>query len=93
MLAAGLDGVRRELPVAPASDENLFRPNPARRNTPDYLPRSLEAALAALEKDTVIQEALGAHICERFVAARRIDIKNYGQAVSPWELQRDLSRH
>ncbi|MEP7358950.1 MAG: glutamine synthetase, partial [Anaerolineales bacterium] len=87
MLAAGLDGIRRQLPVPPASDENLFRPNPARLNTPDYLPRSLEAALRALEQDQVIQAALGGHICERLIAARQMEIKSYSRAVSPAELQ------
>jgi glutamine synthetase len=93
MLSAGLDGIRRQLPARPASDENLSRPNPARTNTPDYLPRSLDAALTALDKDQVVQETLGAHIYERLVAAQRIDIRNYGKAVSPWELERNLLQH
>ena len=93
MLAAGLDGIRRRLTAPPASDENLARPNPAPTTAPGYLPRSLEAALNALEKDVVIQEALGAHIYERFVTAKRIDISNYTQTVSPWELEQHSLKH
>jgi glutamine synthetase len=93
MLAAGLDGIRRRLTAPPASDENLARPNPAATTAPHYLPRSLEAALNALEKDVAIQEALGAHIYERFVTAKRIDISNYSQTVSPWELEQHSLKH
>jgi glutamine synthetase len=92
MLAAGLDGIRRKLPAPPASDENLLRPTPARGH-PDYLPRSLEAALRALEQDVVVQEALGAHIYERLVAAQRMEIDQYTQTVTDWEVGRNLSEY
>jgi glutamine synthetase len=87
MLAAGLDGLRRRLPAPPVSDENLFRRAPARPPERDALPGSLEAALAALEADPVIREALGEPLYQRFVAARRLDVAQYRQAVSSGEVR------
>ncbi len=57
------------------------------------LPRSLDAALAALEADSVIREALGEPLYQRFVAARRLDLEQYAQTVSTAELRRHAASH
>ena len=73
MLAAGLDGVRRQLEVPNASDENLFPTATLEtRDEPDLLPLSLGQALDELEKDPVIRAALGPQIYETFIMANRI---------------------
>ncbi len=60
MLAAGLDGIRRQLPVPDASEENLYlldhQPGPKLPMLPD----ALDAALDELERDQVVRDALGA---------------------------------
>lgn len=90
MLAAGLDGLRRELPVPEASEENLYLLD--RLPTPRLamLPASLEEALEELEKDQVVCEALGPHVLERFVSAKRQEWDDYRMEVTPWELNRYL---
>lgn len=90
MLAAGLDGIRRGLNVPEATDENLYLVEPARRATLAVLPGSLEKALEELEKDTVIREALGNHVYERFVSAKRLEWEDYQLEVTPWELNKYL---
>jgi glutamine synthetase len=91
MLAAGLDGIRRQLPVPPASDENLFSPvRPEGREEPDLLPVSLGQALEELEKDTVIRAALGPQIFETFLLAKRLEWEDYRLDVTPWELAKYL---
>src|SRR5439155_22125034 len=77
MLAAGLDGIRRELPVSEATDENLYLVEPQRRAALRILPGSLEEALEELDGDEVIGEALGAHVFERFVSAKRLEWVEY----------------
>jgi len=91
MLAAGLDGIRRELPVPESSEENLYLMPAAERGTPaNTLPGSLAEAVAELEADPVIKEALGAHLCDRFISAKRLEWEDYRLEVTPWELEKYL---
>ena len=43
----------------------------------DELPRDLHEALEYLEKDDVIKAALGEHITERFIEAKREEVLRY----------------
>ncbi|MGH2447921.1 MAG: glutamine synthetase family protein [Chloroflexota bacterium] len=92
MLAAGLDGIRRNIPLPPAVEENLYHFDEERRRESGIstLPGSLSEAIEDLERDTVIQEALGQHVYERFVEAKRAEWDEYRVQVSPWELDRYL---
>jgi glutamine synthetase len=71
MLAAGLDGIEQGL------DPDSLPPLP--------LPRSLEAALVALEEDTVLAEMLGSQLLEAMVAVKRRELERFGLAVTDWE--------
>ncbi len=90
MLAAGLDGIRRELPAPDATEENLYLIEAQRRNALSLLPASLDEALEELEKDDVIREALGAHTYERFVSAKKLEWDDYRLEVTSWELDKYL---
>ncbi len=90
MLAAGLDGIRRDLPVPEATEENLYLVNGQRRSTLEILPGSLNQALNALEEDELVRSALGAHICDRFISAKRLEWEDYRLEVTPWELEKYL---
>ncbi len=91
MLAAGLDGIRRELAAPEATDENLYLVESSRRAELGVLPGSLDEALDELAKDMVVREALGNHIYERFVSAKRLEWDDYRLEVTPWELGKYLS--
>jgi glutamine synthetase len=92
MLAAGLDGIQRELKIPDSSEENLFMISEAERRTSlNVLPGSLAEAIAELEADAVIKDALGAHIFDRFIAAKRLEWEDYRLEVTPWELDKYLS--
>lgn len=93
MLAAGLDGIRRDLTVSEATEENLYQLDPLRRAELGGLPGTLEEALIELEKDTVIHDALGHHIYERFMNAKRQEWEDYRLDVSQWELNKYLSTY
>ena len=94
MLAAGLDGIRRELPLPHASEEDAYTPPEAERRDPlNVLPGSLDEAIEELEKDSVIRDALGAHICERFIKAKRLEWDDYRLEVTPWELKKYLGAY
>jgi len=86
MLAAGLDGIKRNLTPPDATDENLYLRNKQAEASHLSLPQSLEEALGEMERDTVIREALGPHIFERFLQAKRQEWDDYRLEVTPWEL-------
>ena len=54
------------------------------------LPGSLAEAVNELEKDEVIKDALGTHIFERFISAKRSEWEDYRLEVTPWELDKYL---
>lgn len=92
MLAAGLDGIARNLELARPVEENLyhFDDTMIRKQGVRTLPGSLEEALDELARDDVIQSALGAHVCEWFLEAKRAEWNEYRTRVTPWELERYL---
>ncbi len=95
MLAAGLDGIQRELILAEAVEERLPAENNARRSSGRppgelRLPGSLNQAIDALERDEVVQAALGPLICDRFFNAKRMEWEEYRREVTEWELKKYL---
>ena len=92
MLAAGLDGMARKLPVPTRSrrtSTTWTRPS-WRVARSASCPGTLSEALAELEADEVIREALGEHVFERFVEAKREEWDEYRMQVTGWETARYL---
>jgi glutamine synthetase len=54
------------------------------------LPVSLEAALAGLEADAVLRDALGPEIVQTFLAVKRFEIERHRAWVSDWEIDEYL---
>lgn len=92
MLAAGLDGIERELPLPEPIEENLYHfteEDLRRRNIPS-LPTTLGEALTALREDDVVRDALGEHAFEKLTEAQQHEWDAYRRHVSQWELDRYL---
>jgi glutamine synthetase len=89
MLKCGLDGIRNDLPLPFATEENLYEAEWARKGL-TTLPRSLGEALEALAADSVVQEALGPHTYERFLEAKTQEWDEYCGHVTSWERDRYL---
>ncbi|HEX4574141.1 MAG TPA: type I glutamate--ammonia ligase [Gemmatimonadales bacterium] len=94
-LAAGLDGIEQKLVPPDPVDKNIFTMSfrERRRYRIDELPRDLHEALELLEKDNAIRAALGPHIYERFVEAKREEWQESIGQVSAWELDRYLGQY
>ncbi len=92
MIHAGLDGIEQGLEAPDPVRENIYEFNEAKREEYgiDTLPGDLGRAIDALEADPVIQEALGDHVSEKFVEAKRAEYADYIVEVSDWELDRYL---
>ncbi|MEW6421520.1 MAG: type I glutamate--ammonia ligase [Deinococcota bacterium] len=92
MLAAGLDGIEQKLEPPPAIQRNIFRMTvrEKRHHRIRELPADLREAVDELGKDPVIAGALGEHVMEHFVEAKRAEWREYSTTVHPWELERYL---
>jgi glutamine synthetase len=94
-LAAGLHGVEQKLPAREPVNRNIFRMSyrDRRKYRIDELPRDLHEALEYFEKDDVIKAALGEHLTERFLEAKRDEVLQYNLQVSRWEIDNYLGRY
>ena len=91
-LAAGLDGIKRQLDPGEPNLGNLYEmalAEMAKRNV-RVLPQSLAEALDELERDDVIQSGLGA-IAPEFIKLKRMEWNDYHRQVSTWEVERYLT--
>lgn len=95
MLAAGLDGVQNRIEPPPPVSANVYRMSARERARLKIksLPGNLGEALDQLEKDEVILAALGPHVAQHFLRAKRAEWHEYIAAVHPWELERYLTSH
>jgi glutamine synthetase len=91
-LYAGLDGVKRRLDPGEPNRRNMYAlsPQEVARDGIRTLPQSLSEALGELERDEVIQLALGPIYCE-FLELKRKEWNDYHRQVSEWEVERYLT--
>ncbi len=83
LLAAGLHGIERKLePGAPLRDDA------SADVTLPRLPRTLEEAIARLERSEHARELLGEAFVDHFLRTREWEARQYQRAVTSWELER-----
>ncbi len=94
-LKAGLDGIKSKITPPPPVDQNIFEMSEQELQKLGIgrLPASLGDALEELKKDSLIQEALGPHIYEKFMAAKTLEWNEYRVQVHPWERDMYLSKY
>lgn len=94
ILAAGLDGIQRELPL-PTDAEGWAYENEAA----EILPTTLADALDALDADTVMRATMGAALVDTFVVMKRDEVERYeagaddpsSRDVTAWEVDEYLA--
>lgn len=87
LLAAGLDGIARDVPLGDPATGDLGHMNPddlARQGVVE-LPRTAGEALAAVEDDPVVMAALGPVIGPEWLRNKRLELAAYDTVVSQWE--------
>jgi glutamine synthetase len=91
-LAAGLDGVERELELAAESQDDIYAMSIEERRALglEALPDTLEDALELMEGSELVAEALGEHVFEWFLRNKREEWEEYKSYVTPFELNRYL---
>lgn len=95
MLKAGLDGIKRELPLREAVNRNIYIMTEAEREREGILslPGSLKEALDELQADEVICSVLGEHALTHFVEAKTIEWDMFRTHVTQWERDQYLSMY
>jgi glutamine synthetase len=90
LIAAGLDGIERELDPGPACTDDLFALPLAeiRARGIALLPQSLFEAIDAFEASTVMRAALGDTLHGEFVRLKRAEATDHARHVGEWEFAR-----
>jgi glutamine synthetase len=94
MLAAGLDGVEKNLACPkPLNQMNVYELTDEERIDLgiEMLPGSLFEALIAFEASSVLQSALGSSLTEAFLKSRMAEWEEFRTHVTDWELNRYLT--
>jgi glutamine synthetase len=97
MLAAGLDGIERELDAGEPNSANLYELSPEERAAAgiDLLPANLLDATRELEKDDVLRKAFGktrdGDYIDYFIKVKRGEWQAAHEQITQWELDRYLS--
>jgi glutamine synthetase len=90
LVAAGLDGIERELDPGADCTDDLFdwTLKRIREHGIALLPQSLDQAVDALQADAVVCAALGDTLAGEFMRLKRAEWSGYARHVSAWELER-----
>jgi glutamine synthetase len=91
-LAAGLDGIERELLPCDPTDVNIYQMSGSERVACgiEQLPENLSQAVDEMLLDEMVRRVLGDHVMERYTTAKRQEWDDYRITVSKWELDRYL---
>jgi len=94
-LAAGLDGIERNLQAPAEIKENIFDMDRATREERGIgsLPGSLAEAIEELKKDRLLKDMLGDHVVTRYLDGKEADWDEYHTRVSSWERDKYLTNY
>jgi glutamine synthetase len=94
-LAAGLDGIEKDLMPPEEITENIYDMDDNSREAHgiEDLPNSLSAAIKELKKDQLIIDTLGSHVFTQFVAGKENEWKEYRTRISNWEIENYLVQY
>jgi glutamine synthetase len=87
MLAAGLDGVERELPLEPAFVGNAYLDEGRAR-----VPATLREAASLWSASALARSAFGDEVVDHYANNARVELAAYDAAVTDWERRRGFER-
>lgn len=92
MLAAGLEGIRKKMPLEEPVEADIYEMDAIERRAKriETLPGSLIEALEETEKSKFLRQALGGHVFEKFIENKRIEWDDYRTKVTDYEVKRYL---
>jgi glutamine synthetase len=89
-LAAGLEGIREQIDPGIPNEDNLYAISEAERQSRgiDFLPQTLQEAVAAFAADPLMEETLGTELRNEFIRYKSEEWQAYHLSVSKWEIDR-----
>ncbi|GIN90431.1 glutamine synthetase [Siminovitchia terrae] len=89
LLAAGLDGIKNKIEPGEPMDVDVSSLSEVEllEKGVNWVPRTLDEAMDALEEDTILAESIGREIWEEFIKVKRTESIKFTQYISDWELQ------
>ncbi|MDE6723304.1 MAG: type I glutamate--ammonia ligase [Eubacterium sp.] len=93
-LAAGLDGIKKNMTPPAAVDFNVFDLTAAelKEHGIDCLPGSLIEAVYAAEEDPFVKETVGDHVFNAYIEGKKREWDEYRTQISQWEVDRYLKK-
>ena len=95
VLRAGLDGIERGLMPPLPVDGNIYHMSEEERieKKVGNLPGTLDEAIQDMVNDPLMREALGDHVFNKYVTAKRLEFDKYRVQVHQWEVDRYLTQY
>ncbi|MBD5083011.1 MAG: type I glutamate--ammonia ligase [Clostridiales bacterium] len=93
-LAAGLDGIKKNMTPPAAVDFNVFDLTAAelKEHGIDCLPGSLIEAVYEAEADPFVKETVGDHVFNAYIEGKKREWDEYRTQISQWEVDRYLKK-
>jgi glutamine synthetase len=86
LVAAGIDGMQRELPL-----EDPLAGNAYASELPK-VPHTMDAALALWEGSDFARTTFGDEVVDHYANMARVELASYGSTVTDWERRRNFER-
>lgn len=94
LLAAGLDGIKKNLTPPNPVSANIYDMDVEVREAYgiDNLPRDLSEAIQLFKNDTFIAEVLGDHVFSKYIEAKEKEWNSFISTVTEWEINEYLNK-
>ena len=94
-LAAGLDGIKRNLTPPPQIDSNVFKMTESERESKgiENIPQNLAKAIRAMKRDSIINKTLGNHAFEKYITYKEAEWRSYRNQITKWEIDQYLYKY
>jgi glutamine synthetase len=95
VIAAGLDGIVRHLPLGPGITVDPHTLDEKQRQAigADRLPTSLKEAVQNLKRDTVLLDAMGELLATSYIAVKELDIDAFANADDAYEFRQHIYKY
>lgn len=94
-LRAGLDGIKNRILPPESVDRDVFGMSVQERRERgiEEIPGTLIEAIQYMEKDDFVKETLGAHVFDKYIAAKKEEWNRYRCQVTDWEISEYLNKY
>ena len=92
MLAAGLEGIRKDYPLPSPAETSMHEIGDEKRSDMgiETLPETLREAISLTEKSKIVRDCLGEHVFQSFIRNKKMEWDEYRIQVTNYEIDRYL---